>query len=373
MRNSILYRKLIVLTLATVLLAFGIQHIGYSQNSTQFNFTTTPELSVDQIYEKAIQSVIWIRTPNRNQASGVLISREFALAVTNAHVTNGSKIIDAYFPMRNRKGILISDRNFYMNEKNREVLKELGYYTSGRVIDENFKTDLAIISLDGLPETARTIEFSFDLKLKMNESVEVLGNPGALDLWRWTAGRFQTTFQMEQNKVDQLHLKADIFGGNSGGPVLNNRGELIGIVRSSDRLKNAFAVPTKYIFELLSRLELRHIFSITNYTSFNVPYEIQWTEGGTWTQQKPLEPGNGWIHWYTGPLKNITTGYPKVRFDYFAGDRKTTYKTYSVKTYSRFFGPDIRDRVGREMDAREYHFGYNPETNELTLYNSEKN
>ena len=125
MRNSILYRKLIVLTLATVLLAFGIQDIGYSQNSTKFNFTTTPELSVDQIYEKAIRSVIWIRTPSGGQASGVLISRELGLAVTNAHVTNKSKRIDAYFPVRNRKGILISNRNFYLNEKNREVLHEV--------------------------------------------------------------------------------------------------------------------------------------------------------------------------------------------------------------------------------------------------------
>ena len=208
--------------------------------------------------------------------------------------------------------------------------------------------------------------------MKINSPVEVLGNPGALALWRWTAGRFQTIYQTDKNKVDQLHIKADIFGGNSGGPVLNNRGELIGIVKSSDRLMNTFAIPTKYIVELLNRLELRHIFSVKNYTLLTVPYQIMWTEGGTWVQQEPLAPGAGLIHWYTGPSEDITTDYPIVRFDYFAGDRVTTFKSISVETYSRFFGPDIRERVGREMDARAYHFGYNSRTQELTLYDSEK-
>ena len=258
MSNSILYRKLIVLTLAIALL-LNVQSVGYSQDidlSEIIEIETAPELSVDQIYEKAIRSVIWIRTPNGGQASGVLISRELGLAVTNAHVTNKSKRVDAYFPVRNRKGILISNRNFYLNEKNWGVLAELGYYTSGRVIAENFKTDLALITLDGLPETARQIEFESVFGMYKNAPVEVLGNPGALDLWRWTAGRFQTIYQTEKDKVIQLHIKADIFGGNSGGPVLNNKAELVGIVKSSDRLMNTFAIPTQYITELLSTLEL---------------------------------------------------------------------------------------------------------------------
>ncbi len=371
MKNLILFQKVIVFTL-TIVLMCGIQGIGYSQNSTEFNFTTTPELSVDQIYEKAIPSVIWIRTPNGNEASGVLINRELGLAVTNAHVTNGSKRIDAYFPVRNRKGILISDRKFYLNKNNTGVLKELGYYTSGRVIAEDFNTDLALIDVDGLPETARHIEFDSVLGMNMNDPVEILGNPGPLALWRWTAGRFQAIYQTEKNSVDQLHIKADIFGGHSGGPVLNSSGKLIGIVSRSDRLKNAFAVPTKYITELLSRLKLRHIFSVRNYTSFNVSYQIKWTESENWDQQEPLKPGGGWIHWYTGSSDNIPSGYPQVRFDYIAGDREVTFKHYSVKTYSRFFGPDISDRVGRDMDAREYHFGYNSRTKELILYDSEK-
>lgn len=392
MKSSILYRKVIMLTLAVVLLTFSIQGISYSQVPVEnihegevpdipVEIEIVESLSVNQIYDKAIRSVVWIRTPDGGQASGVLISRELGLAVTNAHVTNKNERIDAYFPVRNRKGLLISDRNFYLNESNREVLRELGYYTSGRVINENFKTDLAIVSLDGLPETSLQVELSTTIGMEVNEPVEVLGNPGALDLWRWTAGRFQRTFQLdagfsdsslEKVKVNLLHIKADIFGGNSGGPVLNKRGELIGIVKSSDRLMETIAIPTEHIAEMLSQLRLRHIFSLTNYTALTVPYQVMWIDGGIWDQKEPLEPGEGRIHWYTGPSDNISPGYPLVRFDYIAGDRDVTFKLYSVETYSRFFGTDITDRVGREMDAREYHLGYDSRTKELTLYDSEK-
>lgn len=61
MRNLILHRRVIVLMLATVLLVFGIQDIGYSQFPVLEEGTSTigPKLSVDQIYDKTIRSLVW--------------------------------------------------------------------------------------------------------------------------------------------------------------------------------------------------------------------------------------------------------------------------------------------------------------------------
>jgi V8-like Glu-specific endopeptidase len=41
--------------------------------------------------------------------------------------------------------------------------------------------------------------------------------------------------------------ESDVFGGNSGGPVLNKQGILIGIVSQSDRHMNAPAIPLRDI------------------------------------------------------------------------------------------------------------------------------
>ena len=59
--------------------------------------------------------------------------------------------MDIYFPAPDEKGELIKDRNFYLTSSS--VLKRLGYYTKGHVVAKNEETDLAIIRLDGLPET----------------------------------------------------------------------------------------------------------------------------------------------------------------------------------------------------------------------------
>ena len=82
--------------------------------------------------------------------------------------------------------------------------------------------------------------------------VYILGNPGGQDLWRWTLG------ECLKDHGDFLHIQSDVFGGNSGGPVLNKQGVLIGIVARSDRHMNALAIPVKDINRLLSESRLEH-------------------------------------------------------------------------------------------------------------------
>ena len=78
------------------------------------------------------------------------------------------------------------------------------------------------------------------------------GNPGGQDLWRWTLGEFPN------DHGDFLHIQSDVFGGNSGGPVLNKQGILLGIIARSDRHMNALAIPARDINRLLSESWLEH-------------------------------------------------------------------------------------------------------------------
>ena len=54
-----------------------------------------------------------------------------------------------------------------------------------------------------------------------------------------------------------LHLQSDVFGGNSGGPVLNKQGILLGIIARSDGM-NASAIPARYIYQLLSESNVKY-------------------------------------------------------------------------------------------------------------------
>ena len=381
MRNLILCREVIVLVLVVVLLVFGIQSIGYSEVTDTQIFKDVPivitprvqELSVDQIYDKAIRSVVWIVAPDSSQASGVLIDKELRLVVTNEHVADTHEWVLVFFPVRDRGGKLIEERDFYANENNIGVLERLGYATPGRVVDKDLGTDLAIIELEGMPETALEIDHDFSYPahydMNRNDRVHILGNPGDLKLWRWTGGFFQGITQEDGKEI--LFMNADTYQGNSGGPVLNGRGILIGIISRSNLRTRTVAVPVKYVDDLLKRLAPKQIFSIQNKTTFTIPYQIKWTESVDWEEIEAtsIKPGHVMNHWYSESLRTIPEGYPKIRFDYVANDGVSTYRYYKLETYQRRAGSDFKP--SRERDAREYHFDYNYETEIVDLHDSE--
>lgn len=318
-------------------------------------------LQEDPIYTKSIRSVMWIVT-NDGQASGVLINKGLRLAVTNEHVTKGNVWVDVFFPVRDRNDKLISNRKFYADSRNRGILYQLGYYTRGRVVAENSHTDLAIVELDAIPETSREIDHDFDYHvyrdMNRNDPVDILGNPGGRDLWRWKAGRFQT------NEGSRLHIMADTFGGNSGGPVLNKHGVLIGIHSSSDKLMNAYAIPSKFVKDLLDTLEDRHIFSIKNDTTIpEISFYVKWTAKADW-KLSLVRKDKTRNYWYIG--QKVAQGYPKVRFDEIVNDREFTERIHKLQTYTRRIGAGV-DPYSK-ADAREYHFNYDSKLQKLTLY-----
>ncbi len=125
MKNLSLYIKVFVLTLAIVFGSLSVQSIGYSQDTEPFFIQTvpSPELSVDEIYDKTIKSLVWIvSNVNQNnsmlQGSGVLIDKELRLAVTNHHVVKDNVEVAVFFPVRDKQGVLIDERNFYLNKNN---------------------------------------------------------------------------------------------------------------------------------------------------------------------------------------------------------------------------------------------------------------
>lgn len=382
MKSSILYRKVIMLTLAVVLLTFSIQDISYGQIPVEDIYESevldipveveiVRNLSVNQIYDKAIRSVVWIVAPNSSQASGVLLDKELRLVVTNEHVADTHEWVVVFFPARDKDGKLIEERDFYANENNIGVLERLGYATMGRVVDKELEADLAIIELEGIPETAREIDHDFSYPahyhVNRNDRVHVLGNPGDLKLWRWTGGFFQGIFQEDGKEI--LLMDADTYQGNSGGPVLNERGMLIGIISRSNLRTSTVAVPVKYVDDLLKRLAPKQIFSIQNNTTFTIPYQVKWTESDNW-EETSIKPGHAMNHWYTESLRTISEGYPKIRFDYVANDGVSTYRYYKLETYQRRAGSNFKP--SREQDAREYQFDYNYVTEILDLHDSER-
>ena len=365
------------LTLIVALLVFGIQGISYSQLfktyeeseripleklvETEWTLDVTPELTIDEIYDKTVRSVVWITTQG-GQGSGVLIDEKLRLVVTNHHVTEDSKSPIVYFLVRDKDGIWIDERNFYRDPSNLALLVRLGYALLGRVVATDSKRDLALIQLDGLPDTASEIEhnlsISFHAQMDKNDPVHIVGNPGALPLWTYALGRFQTV------NSGMIEIGGGVYKGSSGAPVVNDEGILIGIVTLSDEKKKAKAVPATFIRELRNTLQPRQIFTIMNNTSFTVKYQSKWSEEDT-VDANVLAPGEAVNHWSTRPSGDIAEGYPKITFDYIIGDGEFTPRVSDLQTYTRHFGSEVES--DDQWDGYAYHFSYNSNTKTLDL------
>ncbi len=308
------------------------------------------DLTGTQIYNQSIDSVVWIVTPEFSgvrMGSGVLIDEERRLVVTNEHVTRGAESVFVHFPYR-LDGELKKNIDFYTG--NFRWLYNAGYITEAQVIEENSRNDLAIIQLDQLGPTAREIKHDFSKNvedsMRQGDKVHILGNPDTR-LWNWTQGTFR------REREGWLELEADVHAGNSGGPVLNGQGLLIGILTAGTDETLGVAAPARNVKALLDTLEHSYTFKIANNTGVRVSYEILWSNDNDW-QRYSLRTGLAMTH--RAEAQKVLQGYPKIRFDYIAGDQSVTYRAYQL------------DLSANSNNVPVYHFEYNSRGDRLDLY-----
>ena len=305
-----------------------------------------PDLPAQHIYNQTIHSVVWIYTQNGNQigkGSGALIDKDRQLVVTNEHVVRNTERIVVFFPFRDGNGHLKKEEDFY--RRHLEGLARTGYATRARVITQNVRNDLAIIQLEWLPQSAREIQHDFSQNveddMRRGDTVHILGNPGG-QLWHWTQGTFVSDGRTcLPSRGDCLVMGAETRDGNSGGPVLNAQGMLIGILTASDDETVSAAAPTRNIRALLNtvpaqlttfppqRTYPKRVFKIANGTGVTIPYQIQWSPPEAW-QSYSLETGFIMMHWSGG--QQVPSGYPRIQFDHIAGDVQVTYRQYTLET-----------------------------------------
>ena len=163
-----------------------------------------------------------VQTPKRAAAgSGVIISAD-GYIVTNNHVVDGA-----------------DELTVTLNENSKEY--------SARVIGADKTTDLALIKIDAKNLPAIVIANSDDVKV--GEWVLAVGNPLGLNN-TVTAGIVSAKARsMGQGVSSMIQTDAAINQGNSGGALVNTRGELIGInamiySQTGSNIGYGFAIPT---------------------------------------------------------------------------------------------------------------------------------
>lgn len=153
------------------------------------------QVTID-VYRVASPAVVTISS-GRGSGSGSIVSPE-GLVLTNNHV------------IRNARGGVVS------------VSTNAGKRYTGQVIATDAANDLALVRLN-TSDRFPTVPISNPKNIQVGQRVFAIGSPFGL------SGTLTTGILSRIGRNGDLQTDAALNPGNSGGPLLNSRGELIGV------------------------------------------------------------------------------------------------------------------------------------------------
>ncbi len=181
------------------------------------------------------------RQPQHNLGSGVIIDED-GYILTNTHVIERA----------DRIGVLVGSETPSTNNT-----------YEAKVVAKSSTSDITLLKIDPKHgEKFPPIRFARDQDLLLGETVIALGNPFGFGL-SVSRGILSSTTRRPQPEAnspldyqDWLQTDAAVNPGNSGGPLVDLRGELIGINNAVFRNGIAqginFAIPIKHVGEALA-------------------------------------------------------------------------------------------------------------------------
>ena len=183
------------------------------------DFSSLRVLTVNEIYQRVAPCVVGIVAESSLSAypssgSGIVM-REDGYIITNNHVVESADVIT--------------------------VVLETGEELSATLIGCDAQTDLAVIKADisGL----RAVEFGNSDNARPGDLAVTIGNPVGLSLQNTvTAGIISAIDRgmvVGNHQMTLLQIDASVNPGNSGGPLINEYGQVIGII--SSKLMSAYS------------------------------------------------------------------------------------------------------------------------------------
>lgn len=333
----------------------------------------TPDdaMSIPDIVNKVSPSVVGISCITDNaQVSGTgIVMSEDGYIITNAHVVEGASAISVVMTDSTTDTEETSDDSSksvaeqIVENQNKDDSEDNNI--TAELIGMDTQTDLAVLKIDAAGLTPA--EFGTSGEIQVGEVAIVIGNPLGFDLANTvTSGIISATdrtLTIEDRTMNLIQTDASINSGNSGGPLINAYGQVIGItsakVSSTYGEGLGFAIPIDEAKEIVDDLiqygyvKGRPTLGISgeNITSFyaqyyNVPqgFIVRSVESGSAAEEAGIKV-NDMIVGIEGQLISSIEEFNEIKSKYKAGD------TISVSVYRDSNIVDLDVTLGEAKDT----------------------
>jgi serine protease Do len=208
--------------------------------------------------EALARSTVWVRPQaTEARAAGVLIDRDRRLILTSAAAVGAEELVDVVVP-KWAGDRLVAERTEYQELLG---LRLSGHCVRGFVAARDPMRDLALIELQSVPNSLSPIPRS-RTDPAAGDRVAAMTHPiGEELLWLYTVGSVRSvgpvTLQRDPRptdpKPDAVVLQLPHQGSSSGGALVNERGELVGVLaaREGARQELAYGVPVSEVERFL--------------------------------------------------------------------------------------------------------------------------
>ena len=187
---------------------------------------TGKELSPREIYEQASPGVVMVMgyaDGGRNGSGGTgSIIQSDGLVLTNAHVVIEEQTGKPFA----RLSVFLKPARVTGESKS-----DLSRMVRAKVVAYSQPWDLALLKLDGITELLPVVDVSESGRARIGDRVVAIGHPEQGGLWTLTTGVISAEVD-NFNGVKGKHVfqtETGLNRGNSGGPLLDGEGRMIGV------------------------------------------------------------------------------------------------------------------------------------------------